>query len=48
MIEDDSLLLTSTKSKFQSALKQALDKLQSELEIAAITFLGLFQVNECL
>ena len=40
MIEDSSALWKSTRSKFQSTLEQAVKKLQSELESAAIVFLG--------
>ena len=40
MIEDSSALRKSTRSKFQSTLEQAIDKLQLELESTAVNFLG--------
>jgi len=40
MIADSSALWKSTRSKFQSTLKQGIDKLQLELESTAVNFLG--------
>ena len=41
MVENSTVLWNSTRSKFRSALNQAVEKLQSELEIAAVDYLGL-------